>query len=416
MTSDPLTLARARAKAPDFTQVFTGPVPGPSDGPLDGLTVAVKDLFDVQGYQTRAGSKARDTRPLAAKDALAVARMRAAGAGLVGHTNMTEFAYSGLGQNPHYGTPLTPLIAGAIAGGSTSGGASAVARGVADIALGTDTGGSLRIPAAFCGIIGFKPTADDVPRDGAVALSHTLDSVGVMARDALTLHAAMEVLRDAPYDEAELPQELILPRSFGRDALDPQVAEAFEDAREVLTEAGYRIIEMDLPFLDLYRQLEIWHFSAVESRLHHASEYAEHHDRIDSRVTKRMARADEVTAPDYARSLLLRETIARSAKRELLGRAIVLPTTPILPPQLSALEDEEAFNRLNQLALHNTSLANVIDGCAISLPLPHAGVGLMLVAARHEDAKLIHAAHKLAPLLAACAVPKEGTIDKSYQN
>ncbi|MER5173422.1 amidase family protein [Thioclava kandeliae] len=399
MTTDPLSLARSRAKAPDFTQVFTGPVPGPSDGPLNGLTVAVKDLFDVTGYQTRAGSKARANRPVAEKDATVIARLREAGAGLIGHTNMTEFAYSGLGQNPHYGTPLTPLIEGAIAGGSTSGGASSVARGVADIALGTDTGGSLRIPAAFCGLIGFKPTASDVPREGVVALSHTLDSVGVMARDALTVQAAMEVLRDAPYEETELPQELILPRSFGRDGLHPEVAQAFDAALETLKDAGYRIIETDLPYFTLYQELAVWQFSAVESRVHHKADYDDRQDQIDSRVTTRMARADTASAPDYARTLLLREAIARDAKRELLGRAIVLPTAPILPPQLSALEEDESFNRLNLLALRNTTMANVIDGCSISLPLPTPGTGLMLIAATHEDAKLIHAAHELAPLL-----------------
>lgn len=165
--------------APDFTQGFA-PV-ATSDGPLSGLRVGIKDLFDVAGYVTKAGSRTRAGLAPATQDAAAVAALRGAGATLVGHTNMTEFAYSGLGLNPHFGTPMTPLIDGAIAGGSTAGGAAALAKGDIDLALGTDTGGSLRIPAAFCGVVGFKPTAASVSAIGAVPLSHTLDSVGPMA-------------------------------------------------------------------------------------------------------------------------------------------------------------------------------------------------------------------------------------------
>ncbi len=149
-----LDAARTRAAAPDFTRTFDDPVEG--EGPLSGLNVAVKDLFDVRGQVAHAGSLVRKGIAPAAKDAVAVSRLRNAGAGLIGHANMTEFAYSGLGLNPHYGTPLTPLREGCIAGGSTSGGASAVARGMADIALGTDTGGSRTyFGPLFCGLFGF---------------------------------------------------------------------------------------------------------------------------------------------------------------------------------------------------------------------------------------------------------------------
>ena len=390
----PLDEARARATAPDFTQVFHDAAP--NEGPLAGLTVAVKDLFDVAGYKTRAGSVARDRLPPATADCTAVARLRAAGAALVGHANMTEFAYSGVGLNPHFGTPLTPLIEGAIAGGSTSGGASAVARGLTDVALGTDTGGSLRIPAAFCGLLGFKPTASEVPRDGVVPLSHSLDAVGAIARDPVVLRRAMEVLRGAPYPNEGPPAELVVPENFGLTDLEPEIAAAFNAALSRLETHGYRIVHTGLPVLERYRQLPVWHFSAVESRVHHAAEYTEHRSEIDPRVAARMARADEVSAPEYARTLLERNRIVAQAREELGSRALVLPTVAMLPPQLSAFEAEGAFDRLNLLALRNTTLANVIDGCSVALPLSDTpGAGLMLTAAGGLDAMLVAAAEAL---------------------
>ncbi|WP_424986097.1 amidase family protein [Microbulbifer sp. S227A] len=391
MTQTPQSLlkaARDAATAPDFTRVFDDPIT--CDGPLSGLNAAVKDLFDVAGYVTRAGTVARRDLAPAKRDAVSVARLRAAGAGLIGHANMTEYAYSGLGLNPHYGTPLTPLRDGCIAGGSTSGGASAVARGIADIALGTDTGGSARIPAAFCGLFGFKPTAATISRDGAVPLSHSLDSVGVMTREAALLRPVLDTLRDAPLPMAAAPRAVIVPGNFGMDGLDADIAEAFETALASLQKAGVAVRRLSLDIFERYRALPVWQFSAVESRAHHGAEYDGMRDVLDPRVAARMARADGVSAIDFARTLAARATLAREAARLFGDTPVALPSVAIMPPRLADLQDDAAYDRINLLALRNTSLGNVIDGCSVSLPLPdHPGAGLMLTAAHGQDARLL---------------------------
>ncbi|WP_341212831.1 amidase family protein [uncultured Limimaricola sp.] len=383
---------------PNFTQSFA--VADVPEGPLSGLKVGIKDLFDVAGYVTKAGSRARADQPAATCDAEVVARLRAAGATLVGHTNMTEFAYSGLGLNPHFGTPLSPIVEGAIAGGSTSGGAAALACAQIDIALGTDTGGSLRIPAAFCGVVGMKPTAAIMPSKGATALSHTLDSVGAMARDVATLRRAHEVLAD-PGTQAITPlRRLIVPQSFGMTDLDPAVAAAFDTCLSTLAGLGFAIEHRDPAFLNAYARLPIWQFAAVESRVHHAGPYEQSPELIDPRVKARMDRADEVDAVTYAKTLALRIAIVEEARAELGDAAIVLPTVAILPPQLSVFNDPAVFDRLNLLALRNTSLANVIDGCSISLPITSTpGAGLMLTAPGYRDHALLDAAERIAPHL-----------------
>lgn len=393
-----LDAARARATAPDFTQVFDDPVT--AQGPLSGLTVAVKDLFDVAGHVTRAGTVVRKDAPPATSDAEVVARLRAAGAGLIGHANMTEYAYSGLGLNPHYGTPLTPLHEGCIAGGSTSGGASAVARGVADIALGTDTGGSARIPAAFCGLFGFKPTAQSVPRSGAVPLSHSLDSVGVLTRDVGLLRSALNVLRSRPLAAAPMPRRVIVPENFGLDELDAEVADAFDAALLSLQAAGVAVLRLSLDIFDSYRALPVWQFSAVESRAFHGAEYDTAQAALDPRVASRMARADGLSAIDFARTRAAREELIAQARHLFTDTPIVLPSVAIMPPKLDDLRDDADYDRINLLALRNTSFANLIDGCSVSVPVKsHPGVGVMLTAAAGQDAMLMGMAEGLEAVL-----------------
>jgi len=399
MTNTPQSLldaARLRATAPDFTATFDDPIG--HQGPLSGLNVAVKDLFDVRGYVTRAGTSVRkDTAP-ATQDAKVVARLRNAGAGLIGHANMTEFAYSGLGLNPHYGTPLTPLRGGCIAGGSTSGGASAVARGVADVALGTDTGGSARIPAAFCGLYGFKPTASTIPRDGSVALSHSLDSVGVMTRDVGLLRPVLDVLGDVPMPAATMPRSVIVPENFGMDELDDEVATAFDKALSQLRNAGISVRRLKLDIFEQYEALPVWQFSAVESRAHHGTYFNTARDDLDPRVASRMARADGVTGIEFAKTLAARTELAADAGDLFGNTPLVLPTVAIMPPRLDDLRDDDAaYDRINLLALRNTSFANVIDGCSISIPMTNTpGAGLMITASAGQDAKLLAMAETLA--------------------
>ena len=310
---------------------------------------------------------------------------------------MTELAYSGLGLNPHYGTPLTPLREGCIAGGSTSGGASAVARGVADIALGTDTGGSARIPAAFCGLYGVKPTASSISRAGAVPLSHSLDSVGVMTRDIGLLRPVLNVLRDTPLPAAPMPRAVVVPQNFGLDDVEPEVMAAFETGLTALAAAGVAVRRLSLDIFERYRALPVWQFSAVESRAHHGAHYDSARDRLDPRVASRMARADGVSAIDFARTLAARDALIAEAERLFSDTPVVLPTVALLPPRLAALEDDAAYDRTNLLALRNTSFGNLIDGCSVSLPLTDTpGAGLMLTAARGRDAALLTLAETLA--------------------
>ena len=397
MTHTPQSLldaARARAAAPDFTRTFDDPVEG--EGPLSGLNVVVKDLFDVRGQVTHAGSQVRKAIASASKDAAAVARLRSAGAGLIGHANMTEFAYSGLGLNPHYGTPLTPLREGCIAGGSTSGGASAVARGVADIALGTDTGGSARIPAAFCGLFGFKATAQTISRAGAVPLSHSLDSVGVLTREVGLLRPVLNVLRDQPLAASAAPRAVIVPENFGMDELDPEVAEAFEAALEALRASGVSLRRQTLDFFDDYRALPVWQFSAVESRAHHGAHFDDARAELDPRVASRMARADGVTGIEFAHTIAAREALIARAAHLFGDTPVALPSVAIMPPKLDDLREDATYDRINLLALRNTSFANVIDGCSVSMPITsHPGAGLMLTATAGRDAMLINMAETL---------------------
>src|SRR5258708_3960818 len=227
--------------------------------PLAGLPVSIKDLFDVAGERTLAGSKALDDRPPAARDAAIVTRLRAAGAVLIGRTNMTEFAFSGVGINPHYGTPGNPFDRQRIPGGSSSGAPISVMDGFAAVAIGTDTGGSVRIPAALCGTVGFKPTQKRVPRDGAVPLSTTLDSVGPLGRSVACCALADAVLAGEP---TALPpavplaaQRLGVPRTFVLDDLEPAVAAPFPGACAPLAPAGPRLVELPLAALPHYPPL-----------------------------------------------------------------------------------------------------------------------------------------------------------------
>lgn len=380
-----------------YTRLFA-PGHTPAQGPLDGCMVSVKALFDVAGQVTHAGSARRLNMPPAQEDAVVVADIKAAGATLIGHTNMTELAYSGLGLNPHFGTPETPLVSGATAGGSSSGGASSVARGLADIALVSDTGGSARIPAAFCDLVGWKPTASRLSRSGAVPLSFSLDSVGLIGRSTVDVAAAFHCLSPAPERVRRKPRLLVLD-DFGLDLLDPAVAAAFEIALRRIEKAGWPVAHLGQSYTRPYRAIPAWQFAAVESRACHPDAWAEA-DRIDQHVARRMARADEVSAPDYAATVLARERYKTQIAAVLGDNLIILPTVAILPPQIADCQSDAAFDHLNALALRNTSFANVIDGCSITLPIAgQAGIGLMLTGAHGQDETLLQTAQTVEKIL-----------------
>ena len=374
--------------------------PADPASPLAGIPVSVKDLFDVAGQVTTAGSTVLARAAPAPADSTAVARLRAAGAVLVGRTNMVEFAFSGVGINPHYGTPVNPadLACERIPGGSSSGAAVSVATGAALVGLGSDTGGSIRIPAALCGIVGFKSTARLVPATGAVPLSTSLDTVCALTRsvrDAVTVH---EVLSAQHVQLAGKPLSacrIAVARTQMQDALCGTVAAAFEQSLRLLRQAGAHIEEIALEEInDLAGINATGGLSAAESYAWHRKLIAEHQADYDHRVALRILRGASMSAADYIDLLAARQAwIGRMQTRLSPFDAVISPTVPIVaPPIASVLNNDDEFFRINALLLRNPSVVNMLDGCAISLPCQAPGqlpVGLMLWhAALHDDAVL----------------------------
>lgn len=390
--------ARATAAAADAQRQAGSPLP-----PLAGLAVSVKDLFDVHGFPTTAGSRVLSDAPPAVDDAPAVARLRAAGASLIGHANMTEFAFSGVGINPHWGTARNnPALAldptPRIPGGSTSGGAASVACGAAWATLGSDTGGSIRIPAALQGLVGFKNTQRLTPLEGAVPLSSTLDTscaITRSVRDAVLLH---EVLAARRVDCRERPLSslrLALPTTVMLDELEPVIARAFERTLATLRRAGARVEELELAPLSRLAGLQAkGGFAAAEAWAWHRPHLGRAAERYDPRVAMRIRRGETMAAADYidlheAR----REWIAELTTRIADFDALLSPTVPIVAPELAPLlDDDDAFFAANARLLRNPSAINFLDGCALSLPCQapdELPVGLMVWhGALHDDGVL----------------------------
>ncbi len=382
--------------------------------PLAGIPVSVKDLFDVEGQVTRAGSRALADASPAHADAPAVARLRRAGAVIVGRTNMTEFAYSGLGLNPHYGTPLSPYLRGEpgearIAGGSSSGAAASVADGMAAIALGSDTGGSIRIPAAFAGLTGFKPTASRIPRQGAIPLSTTLDSFGPIGVSVSCCALVDRILAGLPplVPEAR-PLEgvrLGLLTHFVTDDVEPAVAAAVETAAKHLEAAGAILADVHFGPLDQPDWPERFRLSSIEAYAWHRRLMNTHGERYDPRVLVRIEKGEAASAADYIDLLAERAALLDMAQRTLWRRfdAIVAPTVPIVPPRVAECDADDAdYARLNALVLRNPSIFNMLDACAVSLPCHPRGqapVGLMLAAAPHADETLLATARAVERVL-----------------
>ncbi len=369
-----------------------------------GIPVSIKDLFDIRGQVTRAGSRALEDSPPAEADAPVVARLRRAGFIVIGRTNMTEFAYSGIGINPHFGTPkgAWQRSVGHVPGGSSSGAAVSVVDGMAHGALGTDTGGSCRIPAAFNGIVGFKPTQRRVPLDGGVPLSFSLDSFGPLARTVGCCAVLDAVLADEPVIPLQprpiRGMRLAVPTTTVLDDLEDAVARTFERALETLSRQGALIERIDVPeFLDVAQMNAKGGFSAAESYAWHRYLITSKGDIYDPRVASRIMRGETQSAADYVDLLGARRSlIARIAVRLAPYDAMILPTTANTPPRIADLvADDKAFTSANLLALRNCSLINVIDGCAISLPAHREGevpVGLMLAATGGADRRIFELA------------------------
>jgi aspartyl-tRNA(Asn)/glutamyl-tRNA(Gln) amidotransferase subunit A len=368
-----------------------------------GIPISIKDLFDIKGQVSRAGSRALEDLPPAQADAPAVARLRRAGFVVIGRTNMTEFAYSGIGINPHYGTPKSAWqrSVGHVPGGSSSGAAVSVVDRMAHGALGTDTGGSCRIPAAYNGIVGFKPTQRRVPLDGAVPLSFTLDSIGPLARtvgccavlDAVLANETVTPLQPRPIRG----MRLAVPTTVALDDLDDATARTFERALEGLSRQGALIERIAVPeFLDVAQMNDKGGFAAAESYAWHRHLIASKGDVYDPRVSMRILRGKSLSAADYIDLLGARKSlIARAAARLAPYDALILPTTANTPPRIADLADDKAFTKANLLSLRNCTLINMIDGCSISLPAHRDGevpVGLMLAAVGGADRRIFELA------------------------
>ena len=370
-------------------------VTGQTLSPIAGLPVSVKDLFDVEGEITLAGSIALRDAPAAKADASVVARLRAAGAAIVGKTNMTEFAYSGVGLNPHFGTPGNPADPTRIPGGSSSGAAVSVGIGSCVAAIGSDTGGSVRIPAALCGLVGFKPTMRRVSTHGALPLAPSLDSIGPIARtvkDCLLIDSliADQPLTLHPIELAGL--RLTVPEDIVLDDLDDSVAKAFTATLSKLSAAGVQIKEIPLPMLAEAKELYL--ISPYEAYPWHKELLSKRSGEYDPRVVKRILMGAEASQADRERLLQTRaEWKARLEKATEVFDAMVMPTVPIVAPKIDALNASETnFFEANRLLLRNPSIINLMDGCAISLPIHRAGelpVGLMLACSAMSDARLL---------------------------
>lgn len=405
--------ARAAARAVDAAFSSGAPLP-----PLAGLAVSIKDLFDIASQVTTAGSTVLADAEPAAQDALAVSRLRAAGAALIGRTHMTEFAFSGVGLNPHHPTPANVPMATLdrdtprIPGGSSSGAAVSVASGAAWAALGSDTGGSVRIPAALQGLVGFKNTASLTPTEGAIPLSTTLDTVSALTRsvrDAMLLHEVLSARNVALPGRPLRATRLAVPTTLMLDALEPAVAAAFERAVDRLSRAGAQIVTLDVPPLADLAPLQVnGGFASCESWAWHRHRLATREADYDRRVVTRIRRGMAMSAADYIDLQTARAAWITRMHEALRGfDAVLSPTVPMLAPPIAALEaSDEEFFRVNSLLLRNPSVVNLLDGCAISLPCQAPGeapVGLMLWSRGHADDALLDTALAVEAALATGA-------------
>jgi len=378
-------------------------------GPLDGVIVSIKDLFDVAGEPTRAGSKilADEARP-AKSDAPIVQRLRAAGAVIVAKTNMTEYAFSGIGANPHYGTPGNPHDRTRVPGGSSAGAPVTVADRMCEIAIGTDTGGSVRIPAALCGLVGFKPSKQRVPTDGAFPLSTTLDSVGPIARTVAECAVADAVMAG----EDILPLESIalaglrfgIAEGLPLDRLDDTVSAAFNAAVARLDGTGVRISRETLTLLDDMVAVNAkGGIAPYEACAIHRDRMARRAGDVDPNVRVRIERGCAISQADYETMVRERRRLVRAMDARLASLdALIMPTTAIVAPTIAEVADEKVFAARNSAVLRNPSIGNFFDLCGISLPLPaRLPVGLMLVARNGHDHRLLRIAAATSQLFAA---------------
>ena len=369
--------------------------------PLAGIPVSIKDLCDVAGVTTYAGSPTMQNAPPAKDDAPVVARLRAAGAVIVGTTNLTEFAVGGLGLNPHFGDCRNPYDreTGRVPGGSSAGAAVSVTDGMAAVGLGTDTAGSVRIPASMCGLAGFKPTKARVPTDGVFPLSTTLDSVGPLAPtvaccalvDAIFANESPVVPDRIPLDGLRfgIPDTLVI------DDLEPAVQEAFDRALSKLSAAGARVEIFEFPELAELGAVGRNRFPAM------VEGYAIHRERLetmielmDPRISERLLGGNKLSGPDYYEILEFRRGfIDRAAAITSRFDAVVMPTLAITaPPIADFYGSDERLRDPHVIIIRNTCVANLLDRCALTIPCHEPGtapVGFTLMGENMADKRIL---------------------------
>ena len=389
--------ARAEADRVDRLRAAGAALP-----PFAGVTLSVKDLFDVAGEVTRAGSRVLDDAAPADRDSVVVARLRAAGFIIIGRANMTEFAYSGLGMNPHYGNPRSPWDrdsdGGRVAGGSSSGSAVSISDGMAAATIGSDTGGSTRTPAAFCGIVGMKPTTGRMPSGGIYPLSTSFDAAGPMGHSAACC-AIMDDIMTGGSGRAETPfpvagLRLAIPRGYLFEDLDPEVAASFDAAVTRLSGAGAMISEISLDILEDLRPANRPQ-SIVSAEAHeiHRGLLADRREGYDPYVAARLDAGGNISAADYIAMHRERETTCAAVQAVTRPfDALLVPTSPTVPPKIAPLEGIETLMKASARALRNTALSNYLDRPTITIPCHEAGsapVGLSLIGSRHHDRRLL---------------------------
>lgn len=390
------TEALAAAEASDTLRA-AGIVPSP----IAGLPISLKDLFDEAGHVTRGASHTTDGDPPKTKDSAVAAKLRAAGAVIIGRTNLTEFAYSGIGINPHFGTPRNPWDreTGRIPGGSSAGAAVSVTDGMAVAGIGTDTGGSVRIPAALCGIAGFKTTTKRISLEGCFPLSQTLDSAGPLAPSVTCCAILDQVMRGV---DVAVPDPLPLdglrfavPQTAALDDMDDHVGACFSAALNRLSEAGAKIT--DIPFSelgDIWKTMPNGGILGAEAWANHRTVLEAKGDVVDPRVRVRIQRGENLSAADLIDVQWKRADImARADAATAPFDAVLMPTVPCVAPGIDEIvASEELYAKMNPFILRNTTLGNFLDRCALSIPMHPQGeapAGLMVMGETNGDELLV---------------------------
>lgn len=388
-----LTKERALKQARLAEQRF---MKGVVSGPLQGVPLALKDLLDTEGELTSAGSRVLAENPVALEDSPVAARLHAAGAVFLGKTNMTELAFSGLGLNPHFGTPGSALNDSLIPGGSSSGSGVAVGKHLACAAIGSDTGGSVRIPASFNGIVGLKTTNGVVPKDKVTPLSTTLDTIGPMTRsveDAWHIWRVLAAKKLKDFGPSTRKLRLLMPSNLILNQADTDVITGFEKACTAFEDMGHEVIHQVVPELERIPELYARYgsFASHESLTLYEDLLEARGDEVDARVAKRILEFRGRPSTDYINLVYAQQALIRTFWENYRSfDAVLAPTVAILPPSIKALEEDDAlYFKTNNLCLRNTMLFNFLAGPAVSVPCytTAAGlsVGLMVATAPNSE-------------------------------